>query len=98
MLLSKCSHILKGAAAVGEYGLWFNPTLECTDFALESRFDTRRFHLLESAYLKLNPDNTHPLRLKVRRFFVICEQYLRSGRPINQLKGVWRRARRLVGY
>jgi hypothetical protein len=82
--------VLKGAAAGGEYALWFNRGLTCTDFALQSRFDIRQYHLLESAYLKLNPAEAHPWSLKVLRALGICVQYVRSGRPILHLKRAWR--------
>ena len=51
LLLAKCDYILKGAAAVGEYAMWFNPSLKCTDFALASHYD---FTSSASAFLKLN--------------------------------------------
>jgi len=54
LLLSRCDFLFKGAAAGGEYALWFNSALECHDFALESEFDPRHFKELETAYYKLN--------------------------------------------
>ena len=51
LLLANCDFLLKGASAVGEYALWFNPDLECVDFALESQYDPT--HAVP-AYLKLN--------------------------------------------
>jgi len=51
MLLAKCDFLLKGASAVGEYALWFNPDLDCVDFALESHYDST--HSVP-AFLKLN--------------------------------------------
>jgi hypothetical protein len=36
LLLARCNHLIKGAAAAGEVALYFNPDLECTDFALTS--------------------------------------------------------------
>jgi len=51
LLLAKCDFLLKSASAVGEYALWFNPNLDCVDFALESQYDPT--HAVP-AYLKLN--------------------------------------------
>jgi hypothetical protein len=36
LLLSRTQHIVKCAASAGEYALYFNPDLDCTDLALES--------------------------------------------------------------
>ena len=67
LLLSRCNFLFKGAAAVGECALWFNPALRCHDFALESRFDPRPYRQLVSAYRKLeiaqwSPPFWNPLR------------------------------------
>jgi hypothetical protein len=99
LLLSRCDHVLKGAAAGGEYALWFNPGVEFTDFALQSRFDTREYHMLQSAYLKLNPDADPAWTLKARRIADILVNYVRSGRALGLLKRVgrsllWPRSRR----
>ena len=51
LLLAKCDFLVKSASAVGEYALWFNPDLDCVDFALESEYDPT--HAVP-AYLKLN--------------------------------------------
>lgn len=53
LLLSRTDFIFKGAAAAGEYALWFNPRLRCHDFALQSAFDPRPGDQLVSAYRKL---------------------------------------------
>jgi hypothetical protein len=53
ILLSRTDFLFKGAAAGGEYALYFNPILECHDFALQSSFDPRDFADLVSAYKKL---------------------------------------------
>ncbi len=63
LLLAGCDHILKGAAALGEYALWFNPEAAHTDFALESDFDPRPLPYLKSAFLKENLGGYGPLRL-----------------------------------
>ncbi len=67
LLLASCQHILKGAAAVGEYALWFNPEATVSDFALESDFDPRSLPYLTSAYLKLNLGGYGPVRLALAR-------------------------------
>lgn len=67
LLLGKCDHVLKGASAVGEYALWFNPRVEYTDFSLESEFDRRDYHQLTSAYIKLNPGQLNPFRLWLKK-------------------------------
>jgi hypothetical protein len=51
LLLGKCDFLVKGVSAVGEYALWFNPDLDCVDFALESQYDPT--HAVP-AFLKLN--------------------------------------------
>ena len=56
LLMAKCDHLIKGAAAAGEYALWFAPNLSCTDFALQSHFIPRPTHLLKPAFRKLNVD------------------------------------------
>jgi len=56
LLLSRCDFVFKGSAAVGECALWFEPSLSCHDFALESQFDPRRYEHLVSAWDKLDID------------------------------------------
>ena len=51
LLLSRCNFLFKCASAVGEYAMWFNPSLKCHDFALESHWDPSHF---APASLKLN--------------------------------------------
>lgn len=62
LLLSKCNYLFKCAASVGEYALWFNPSLECTDFALESRWSRVN---VNPAYLKLNIGQMHSGKLRL---------------------------------
>ena len=57
LLLSRCRFLFKGAAAAGEYTMWFNDQLECVDLALRSDFDPRPFEQLATAYSKLDVDN-----------------------------------------
>jgi len=61
LLMSKCNFLFKGASAVGEYALWFNPDLECRDFGLDSERDLN--HRAPAA-LKLNVNDRHPVVLK----------------------------------
>lgn len=58
LLLSRCQHLIKGPAALGEYALWFNPSLTCDDFALECDFDPRTRAAASSAFRKLNLADT----------------------------------------
>ena len=43
--------------------MWFNPSLECTDFALTSEFESDKALFWTGAYLKLDVDNKGPLRV-----------------------------------
>jgi len=65
LLLSRCNFLIKSTAAVGEYALWFNPSLECIDFAPESTLKPTYYM---TAYLKLNIGNLSPLR----RFLLVA--------------------------
>lgn len=78
LLLSRCDFIFKGAAAVGEFALWFNSSLRCHDFSLESRFDTRQFRHLVSAYRKLDISQWSPPLWSPRRWRRASEDLLRS--------------------
>ena len=89
LIMSRCDFLLKGAAAGGEYALWFNPALECVDFGLQSRFDTRQYHLLESAYLKLNPDAAGRWHLRLRRACNIAVQYVSSSAAATLARRAW---------
>jgi len=51
LLMSKCNFLFKCASAVGEYALWFNASLECKDFGLDSQWDPSH---TAPASLKLN--------------------------------------------
>jgi hypothetical protein len=95
LLMSRSDHLLKCAAAGGEYALWFNPTLECTDFALGSSFDERNYHRLKSAYLKLNVDDMNPMSLAIRRWYTVCVQYVRQKGWLVLPKRALRALRRL---
>jgi len=65
LLLSRCDFLIKSTAAVGEYGLWFNPSLECIDFAPENTLKPT-YHM--TAFLQLNIGNLSPLR----RFILVA--------------------------
>ena len=60
LLLARCDHILKCAAAGGEMALWFNPDLSCTDFALTSHFDSRLSYETDPAFLSLGVESRSP--------------------------------------
>ncbi len=68
LLLSRCHHVIKGAAAVGELALWFNDHHEITDFALESDFIRKDYGDLESAYSQLNIARRNSWMLGVHKF------------------------------
>lgn len=78
LLLSRCDFLFKGAAAVGEFALWFNPSLQCYDFALESSFDPRQFRQLVSAYHKLDIAQWSPPWWSPRRWRREVEDLWRS--------------------
>jgi len=85
LLLSRCQYLFKSVSAVGEYALWFNPALECTDFALVSEFETDREMFWRGAYLKLDVDGKGPLRIA----------WLSGMRVARQVvQGFWRRIKR----
>lgn len=54
LLLSHCHFVIKGAAAVGEFALWFHDKMEIKDFGLESDYHTAEYYKLRSSFLKLN--------------------------------------------
>jgi len=88
LLLSRCDFLFKASAAVGECALWFNPSLECHDFALESRFDPRTVEHLVSAWQKLDIDQWTPAFWRPRRWLRALDE---------RLGPAWRRLRRAVG-
>ena len=92
LLMSRCDFLFKGAAAVGEYALWFNPSLECHDFALESHFDPRRFHELVSAYRKLEIKQWSPSLWSLGRWRHELEQG-----PRALIQRLWRSLRKRLG-
>jgi len=67
LLLSSCAYLFKSVSAVGEYAMWFNPALECTDFALTSEFVSDKPLLWAGAYLTLDVDRQGPLRVALWR-------------------------------
>ena len=54
LLLAKGNHLLKCAASVGEYGAWFNPDIEMTDFGVESKFIKKNHFLISTGFEKLD--------------------------------------------
>lgn len=68
LLLSRCHHIVKGAAAVGELALWFSCHDDITDFALESDFIRKGYGELQSAYSQLNVAHKSTYELGVHKF------------------------------
>lgn len=77
LLLSRCCYLFKSVSAVGEYALWFNPDLECTDFALASEYlpDTI---LWTGNYLKMDVDNKGPLRVALLSWVRIVRQIVEN--------------------
>lgn len=78
LLLSRCGHIIKGPAALGEYALWFNAGVDCDDLALESDFDPRSRSGSRSAYDRLNVDGRagwlHALAMLPDRVTLACSR------------------------
>jgi hypothetical protein len=67
LILSKCNHIIKGAAAVGEMALWFNSNITTSDFSLQSEFVQKPYHKLETAYSLLNIGQKKPWALAIHK-------------------------------
>lgn len=87
LLLSRCDFLFKSVSAVGEYAMWFNPELECTDFALTSEYLPDKSIFWTGAYLKLDVDNKGPFRIAV----------LTGARIAGQvLDNYWRRLMRVL--
>jgi hypothetical protein len=82
LLLSRCQYLFKSVSAVGEYALWFNPALECTDFALTSEFLSDKPLFWRGGYLQLDVDKQGPLRVAL----------LMASRLVTRsAEGLWRR-------
>lgn len=54
LILSRCHHIIKGPAALGEMALWFTEHDEVTDLALQSEFYAKPYSKLTSTFSALN--------------------------------------------
>ncbi len=67
LLLSRCHHMIKGAAAVGELALWFCDHNDITDFAIESDFNRVHYGKQESTFSRLNVDRKNITRLKLHK-------------------------------
>lgn len=89
LLLSRCRFLFKSASAVGEYALWFNPELECRDFALSRNYVERRGLLYTGAYLKMNIDSRGPLAMRAltfrRKVEVVLDKLRRRLRKVRAL-------------
>lgn len=83
IMLSKCNHVIKGAAAVGEMALWFNTGMGITDFSLQSEFYQNPYHKLETAYSSLNIGKKSSLTLAIHKL---------------KFKGVRRITVSIIGY
>ncbi len=94
LLLSECDFLLKGSAAVGEMALWFNPTLECLDFALESSFVSKKYHQLHSVFLEQNIGKHKSWKLKYFRFIETCFKILESNYILRPLFKIYLRIKR----
>lgn len=88
LLLSSCDFLFKSVSAVGEYAMWFNPRLECHDFALESRFRTANPLHWTGAYLKLDVDHRGRLRVALMSVYRLA---------MNHLHAAWNKCLRLCG-
>ena len=71
LLLAKGNHLLKCAASVGEYGAWFNPDIEITDFGVESKFIKKNHFLISTGFEKLGL-----LESPLQEFFVAISRRL----------------------
>ncbi|MDX1642959.1 MAG: hypothetical protein R3244_01235 [Thermoanaerobaculia bacterium] len=87
LLLARSDYLFKGASAVGEYALWFAPQLECTDFALSSRFRERQVDLLQPAYHRLNVAGRRGPLLWLSRLWLRMEWPRRVVLALSRFKG-----------
>ncbi|MDH3386392.1 MAG: hypothetical protein OEN02_00685 [Gammaproteobacteria bacterium] len=78
LLLSRCDYLFKSVSAVGEYALWFNPRLECTDFALTSEYLPDKSIFWTGVYLKLDVDNKGPVRIALLTWTRIAGQVIEN--------------------
>jgi len=77
LLLSRCRYLFKSVSAVGEYAMWFNPSLECTDFALTSEFESDRALFWKGAYLTLDVDQKGRFRVQLLTWLRIFLQIVK---------------------
>jgi hypothetical protein len=93
LLLSRCDYLFKSVSAVGEYALWFNPSLECTDFALGNDYrHLKSSNYWTGVYLLADLDNKGPLRVRLLSWWRIARQMVE-----NFHSRVMRKLRRLRG-
>lgn len=57
LILSRCHHIIKGPAALGEISLWFAGHNNVTDLALNCEFNKQRYSKQTSAFARFNINN-----------------------------------------
>ena len=76
LLLAKCGFLFKCASAVGEYAMYFNPALECHDFALDSRWDPSHS---APASLKLNVNRLPPVLWRTALIYKSLKRHVLDG-------------------
>jgi hypothetical protein len=92
LLLSRCDYLFKSVSAVGEYAMWFNPALECTDFALTAEFLATKPAFRAGAYLGLDVDGRGRLGVATLRGARIATQVAHALR--RRATKMWRGIRR----
>lgn len=63
LLLSRCHHVIKGPAALGEMSLWFTDHNRITDLSLHCEFKTQNYSKLNSSFSELNIGNLSRFKL-----------------------------------
>lgn len=94
LLLSRCRHIIKGPAALGEMGLWFCDHNNITDFAVQSKFYEKRYSQLRSAFSALNIGQISHGQLKKQAFKEGVIKHLLALKIIKLMFGKFERVRR----
>jgi hypothetical protein len=92
LLLSRCDYLFKSVSAVGEYAMWFNPSLECTDFALTNEYrHLKSSNYWTGVYLMSDLDNKGPIRIRLLTWVRIARQMVENFR--NRIERKLRRMR-----
>jgi len=99
LLLSRCNYLLKCAAALGEFAMYLNPHLRCTDVSLgirvayglpfDSRFNKKLPNLAAWKYIgqkRMASNNPNNLRLHITLFL----KYYSYGHILDLIKRCWR--------